>query len=264
MDESGITQWSIQKYHATDVTDQLDWVVEESPVTVIVNGEAFATLLCSPTHLPELVTGFLASEGVIQEAAEIETITFNDAQGFAYVALSKPLPDVIDYSKRVVGSCCGKSRQFYFQNDAKTAKTIMRSTNVSVQTCYALMAQLQKRSETFALTGGMHNAALAVDNLKVVRSDIGRHNALDKIYGYLLNHNLRRHQAVIVFSGRISSEVLLKISKMGIGMIISKSAPSHLALKLADDLNITIVGFVRDNKLNVYTHQERINGSSKG
>jgi FdhD protein len=135
----------------------------------------------------------------------------------------------------------------------------VHSTNVHVEQCFRLMQLLQERSTDFQATGGIHNAALCTPNeLVIVRSDIGRHNALDKIYGYCLQHELSLSDKLIVFSGRVSSEVLLKVSKMGIGIILSKSAPTTLALDLARDLGITIVGFLRGQTFNVYTHVDQI------
>lgn len=125
--------------------------------------------------------------------------------------------------------------------------------------CLTLMDHLQEESQHFKKTGGVHNAALATKNqLLKIRTDIGRHNTLDKLYGYMITEQIPAHDKVIVFSGRISSEVLLKISKMGIGMLISTSAPTNLALQLATDLRITTVGFARGTSLNVYTCPERI------
>ncbi len=121
------------------------------------------------------------------------------------------------------------------------------------------MEELQQQSEQFMRTGGVHNAALAEpDGLLAVRTDIGRHNALDKIYGHMLRSRISVKNKLIVFSGRLSSEVLLKISKIGAGIVLSKSAPTDLALRLADDLQITVIGFARGSKMNVYTHPNRI------
>src|SRR5699024_4164892 len=123
------------------------------------------------------------------------------------------------------------------------------------------MNELQNQSDHFQATGGVHNAALCtVDELVAIKTDIGRHNALDKIYGYILEHDIPLADKIIVFSGRISSEVLLKISKTAIGILISKSAPTDLALNLANDLGITAIGFARRNQMNIYTHPHRIFG----
>src|SRR5690625_6778114 len=140
-----------------------------------------------------------------------------------------------------------------------TAKTVTSKLTIPAEKYLTLMDKLQSESNAFQKTGGVHNAALCtVDELLIIKTDIGRHNALDKIYGYILEKNIPLADKVIAFIGRISSEVLLKTSKMGIGIIISKSAPTDLALNLANDLGITVVGFVRGKKMNVYTNQDRI------
>jgi FdhD protein len=237
-----------------------DYIADEFPLTIKVNGEEFATMVCTPTELEELVVGFLASEGLIRMYHDIEAITVDEDRGFAYVDLvKKQAISKDDYSKRFIGSCCGKSRQFYYQNDVRTAKTIMKSTEISTDQCFKLMNMMQQHSKDFKLTGGIHNAALcSSDGMLLIRSDIGRHNALDKIYGHCLKNRIKLSDKILAFSGRISSEVLLKVSKIGVGIILSKSAPTTLAIDLAEDLGITTVGFIRGNSFNVYSHTERI------
>lgn len=252
--------WNIVRYDRGEKKTEHEIIATEYPLTVYVNDQEFATLVCTPTNIEELVIGFLASEGFIRLYSEIKEIQVDKEQGFAYVTLNKELEqDRHSSSKRFIGSCCGKSRQFYFQSDVMTAKTITSRLQIPAENCLALMEKLQEGSKAFQKTGGVHNAALCtIDDLLVMRTDIGRHNALDKIYGHILQENIPLADKVIAFSGRISSEVLLKISKMGIGIIISKSAPTDLALKLADDLGITAIGFARRKTMNVYTHHERI------
>lgn len=252
--------WEIVRFNGDTPSEQDDIIATEFPLTVMLNGQEFATMVCSPTDLEDLLVGFLASEGMILFNDDITSLSIDEENGFAYVELNNPLEVTEhDHSKRFIGSCCGKSRQFYFKSDVKTAKTVRSQLPISVSQCYSLMEELQDKSMQFKKTGGVHNAALAtVDNILTIRTDIGRHNALDKVYGDILKNCRPLKDKVIVFSGRISSEVLLKISKIGIGILISKSAPTDLALKLADDLGITTIGFVRNDKMNVYTHPERI------
>ncbi|WP_096437842.1 formate dehydrogenase accessory sulfurtransferase FdhD [Alteribacter populi] len=250
----------ILKYESGKLIEAEDMVANESALTVQVNGEEFATMVCTPSHMEELVMGFLASEGLIRLPNEIDSLSIDKDKGFAYVILkNKKISSANFVTKRVIGSCCGKSRQFYFHNDMKTAKTVTTKTTITPDQCIALMKAMQDGSSDFQKTGGLHNTALCSKNeVLVSRSDIGRHNALDKIYGHCMFHQISLKDKVIAFSGRISSEVLLKVSKIGAGILLSKSAPTSLAIELADDLGITAVGFIRGNRFNVYSHPERV------
>lgn len=130
---------------------------------------------------------------------------------------------------------------------------------MTTEDCFRLMHEMQDGANIFKKTGGVHNAALCnVNGIVLSRMDIGRHNALDKIYGYCLRNNISMQDKIIVFSGRISSEILLKVSKIGCEIVLSKSAPTELALQLAEQLGITTVGFIRQHTLNIYTHPKRI------
>lgn len=260
MSSEVIRQWPTLKYVDQSLHAIEDEIVTEFPMTVRLDGEEFATMVCTPTHMQDLVVGFLASEGIIQTYQDIQSISIDKDAGFAYIELTnKRIVNKDMVAKRVIGSCCGKSRQFYFLNDAKTAKTITTKAQVTVQQCIHLMKQLQEGSYDFQKTGGVHNAALCDPHqILVARTDIGRHNALDKVYGHTIQHPVSMKDKIIAFSGRISSEVLLKVSKIGVGILLSKSAPSDLALELAQDLGITTVGFIRDGRMNIYTHPERI------
>lgn len=249
------------KYRNGQVQREPGHIAAEYPLTIYVNGDEFATLVCTPSDLEEMVVGFLASEGVIRFYHEINQLEIDVKQGLAYVELNRSVHQVKDfYAKRVIGSCCGKSRQsFYFYSDLRTAKTIRTAPTIPIQTCFALMKRLQEKSAAFKTTGGVHNAALCTpEELLIMRTDIGRHNALDKLYGHILINGISTADKIIAFSGRISSEVLLKVSKIGVGILLSKSAPTDLALQMANELNVTTVGFIRNNELNIYTHPERI------
>jgi FdhD protein len=240
----------------------VDSIVTEFPVTVKINGQEFVTMVCTPEYIEDMVIGFLASEGVIRNYKDIDDIWIQDEEGFVHVKTAKVNPYSRDFqSKRYITSCCGMSRQgFVFVNDALTAKKMedIRVT-LSTEDCFRLMSDMQQSADTFHHTGGVHNAALCdAGGIVLSRMDIGRHNALDKIYGYCLRNDIPVGDKIVVFSGRISSEILLKIAKIGCEVILSKSAPTELALQLAEQLGITTVGFIRNQSLNVYTYPERI------
>ncbi|WP_086428162.1 formate dehydrogenase accessory sulfurtransferase FdhD [Staphylococcus cornubiensis] len=254
------TNQPIVRYENGVLFETEDDYVTETPLTIMVNREEFATVICSPNQLEELVLGFLASEGVILKRDELKSIEIDEHRGYAHVEITSPLHDRIQLStKRLVASCCGKSREFYFQNDAAIAKTSMSNLQLTPPQILSMMARLQDQSRVFQATGGLHNAAISDGNdFYIHRQDIGRHNALDKLYGYCIHRHISVRDKVLIFSGRISSEILIKAAKIGVGMIISKSAPTTLAVQLAHDLNITAIGFVRNGYFNIYSHPERV------
>lgn len=241
-----------------------DSVATEYPLTILVNGEELATVVCSPSHLEELVLGFLTAEGVLARGDPVRDLYVIPEEGIAVVEAPERAgaPERALFGKRFVGSCCGKSRAgFYFANDARTARAVEGDLRLSAGDCLRLMGELHAASPLFAGTGGVHNAGLATrGGLGVVRTDIGRHNTLDKLYGHALRDGVPLEDRAVVFSGRISSEVLLKVAKMGCPVLLSKSAPTDLALDLAEELGVTTVGFLRDRSMNVYTRPERIEG----
>ncbi|ANF97924.1 formate dehydrogenase accessory sulfurtransferase FdhD [Paenibacillus bovis] len=262
MDYNVQQQRSIVRYKRGQFTEEPDTVVSEQPVTIKVNGEEFVTLVCTPEYIEDMTIGFLASEGVIQRYSDIQELWVQEQQGYVHVRTDRWNPQHRQlFTKRYITSCCGTSRQgFVFFNDARTAKKMEDiHVRVSFEQCFQLMDNVQQSAELFQRTGGVHTAALCEpDHILLGRSDIGRHNALDKIYGWCLRHQINMQGKIMVFSGRISSEILTKVSKIGCEVILSKSAPTALALDLADHLGITTVGFVRDDSCNIYTHPQRI------
>ncbi|KQL57095.1 MULTISPECIES: formate dehydrogenase accessory sulfurtransferase FdhD [Bacillaceae] len=243
-----------------------DVVATEIPITVKINGEEVVTMISSPDHIEDMVVGYLVSEGVILSVSELTDLRYEAKRGFVHVTLKQALNPLHHHlqTKRYLTSCCGMSRQsFIFAADAKTTKTMKtRHVVLSPTDCLALMNELQEGAMTFKETGGVHNAALATPSgIVLMRSDIGRHNALDKLYGYCLRHKLSLEDKVIIFSGRLSSEIVLKVAKIGCEVILSKSAPTNRALEIAEELEITTVGFIRHQSMNVYTVPERINRS---
>ena len=266
IDRAVDTAFPVWRYSADGWSAGEDAVAEEIPLTVRLDGEEFVTVVCSPQDTEDLVFGFLAGEGIIASPEDVERIDWDEAAGFADVRLRRRLDGAeADFGRRVIGSCCGRSRQFYFRSDVRTARTSISRVRMRPEECLAAMAELQRRSAEFARTGGVHNAALWSPGrgLIAMRTDIGRHNALDKLLGYCLRRGIPTRDAAIIFSGRISSEVLLKTAKIGAAILIAKSAPTGLALRLAHDLGITAVGFVRGGRMNVYTHPERLGVDEK-
>jgi FdhD protein len=236
-----------------------DLIVRESALTVHVNERELATLVCSPVDLKYMVVGFLCAEGILIERDDLVEVTVDEKQGLAWVRTRRERLAEKLFLKRCLNPCCGRPRASYLAEDAMPCKPVTAPLTVPVAAVHHLANLLQECSHLFRRTGGVHGAALAWGGeILIFREDIGRHNALDKIYGQCFLEAIPRSDKSIVFSGRVSSEVLLKVAKMEAPVLISRSAPTDLALDLADDLGITVVGFARDGRCNLYTHPERI------
>jgi FdhD protein len=242
-----------------------DVVAREFPFTIILDNQELVTLLCSPTNLKYLATGFLLSEGLLKSKNEIKKIIVDDRRGVARVETERDREldrDVL--FKRLITSGCGRGASFYSAADAQNQTKIESRIEVSILEVFTLVSEFQHHSQVYRATGGVHSAALCdTKHILVFNEDIGRHNAVDKVIGECILNDISTDDHVIITSGRISSEILLKVAKRNIPMIISKSAPTNLGVSLADDLGITLIGFVRGKRMNVYTHEWRIKTNGK-
>lgn len=256
-------QVKIHKYNENQLSVYADTVVREVPVTLFVNDDELVTLVCTPHGLKELAIGFLCSEGILSKPDDLKNVTINHNDGLIWVETSsQETPIKNNFMKRYITTCCGRGRvSFYFINDATGIKPLAAGSSLRITTAEitSLSAALEEKSGLFRLTGGAHGAALCrPDGIISFYEDIGRHNAVDKLFGHSFLEAIPLEDKAIVLSGRISSEILIKVGRMGIPIVISRAAPSDLALQMADELGITVIGFVRGNKLNIYTHPERV------
>lgn len=249
------------KVTGTDFCETEDLIIEEAPLTVYLNGKELVTMLHTPGEERFLVQGFLALEGMISGVKDITKLTFDAKQGLIWVdTVQGDTPSEKLFLKRYLTACCGKgSTAFYFANDTWTAKKVTGEIKLTPQEVYNYSQALDEASEVFRKTGGVHNGAIAADGCFIYCThDIGRHNVFDKLYGHCIADNLTLEDKVMVFSGRVSGEIVLKVSKMNMPVIISRAAPTSLALDLAEELGVTVIGFSRESRLNVYTHAHRL------
>lgn len=249
----------IERIEAHTRARQEDVVVREAAVTLYLNESELVTLICSPTHLRELCLGFLFAEGIIHSREEINSYSANEKDGLVWVETGQAARAENGFLKRHIASCCGRGRaSFYFANDAEIAP-VTSELRISTGEIIALLAETERRAELFTATGGAHGAALAgAGAVLAFYEDVGRHNTLDKLAGWCLLNRVQAADKVLLFSGRVSSEILVKTARLGVPVIVSRSAPTDLALELADQLNVTVVGFARGQRMNVYTRGERV------
>lgn len=253
---------AVSFYKNGSFTEGEDLVVREAPVTIFLNGQEFVTLVCSPGELKELAVGFLCSEGVLSERKNLKSILINEDDRLVRVETAGDPTPQERFLKRFITSSSGRGRvSFTFANDSSGVGRVESDMRVAPRDIFYLTDQLEKLSGVFKTTGGAHSAALCTrDRVVFFYEDIGRHNAVDKIYGRCFLDDISYDDKILVFSGRISTEILIKVAKMGIPVIVSRSAPTELAVKLADQLGITVVGFAREGRLSLYTHHKRVAG----
>ncbi len=234
-------------------------VARELMLTIYLNDKELVTIMCSPENLKELTVGFLFSEGLIKSKEDIKKLEVDEWMGTARVMVSHDAAaDSRFFAKRLLASGCGGSATFYDVSDAATQK-VESGLKVPSAAVISLVHVFQHQSVLYRATHGVHSAALCQgDQIIVFFEDIGRHNAVDKIFGRCLLDNIPTKDRILVTSGRVSSEILQKIARRGIPVIVSISAPTDLGLKIADKLGITLIGLVRGGKMNVYTHEKRV------
>lgn len=257
-----IQTYEVIQFKNNEFCESNQLISEEMPLTVYLNGKETTTMLCSPVDQKYLVLGFLISEGMVQSIEDIREIVINEEDGLVQVEADLVERASTDgYLRRCLTTCCGRGRAgFYFANDHKTTRYIDSNTQfkaTDILKCTATL--LHEASATHSQTYGVHSGAIVENGELILYSeDIGRHNIFDKLYGKCLEQTMSMENKLLVFSGRISSEILIKVSKMGIPCVVAKSVPTTLALGMAKELGITIVGRMRHDSFCVYTHPKRI------
>ncbi|WP_227767185.1 formate dehydrogenase accessory sulfurtransferase FdhD [Zhaonella formicivorans] len=235
--------------------EEEDVLISEQPLTIYLNDKEIVTLLCTPQHLEELAVGFLISEGLLAGEAQV---SIDREKGLAFVTGTENKLMGQTFLKRFITTGCGKGTSFYHFGDIRNKK-IGSEVKIPARNLLELMKEMQQHSELYRMTGCVHSAALCTPEMPLVfREDIGRHNAVDKIVGRCRLDGVDIADKLLLTSGRLSSEIVLKVAKIGVPVLASRSAPSDLAVYYAKELGLTLVGFVRGMRMNVYSHAERI------
>lgn len=239
-----------------------DLVAREFPLTIILDNEELVTLLCTPKDLKYLAIGFLSSEGLVESKEEIRKIVVDDRRGVVRVETSEGRGIAKEaLFKRMITSGCGRGAAFYSAADTTGQAKVESGMTVAAGDVLSLAREFQLRSQVYRATHGVHSAALCdTKNILLFAEDIGRHNAIDKIFGKCLIEDIPLADRMVITSGRMSSEIVLKVARRNIPIVISKAAPTDLAVELAARLGVTLIGFVRGKKMNVYTDGWRVVG----
>ena len=243
------------RFSSGEWTRELRPVPREMALTIYVNGQELVTILCTPSKLNCLVMGFLYSEGIISDVGDVAVMRVCEDESLADVRLSKP--EWSPSALRTLSSGCGGAVSFNTE-----LKRVNSGLMVAPAEVLSLMKQLSAKAELFRLCGGVHASALCdAMNLLVVAEDIGRHNTLDKILGECLLAGVSTKNRLLLTTGRLSSEMVMKAAKMEVPIVFSRSSPTDRSISLAQEAGITLIGYVRANRLSVYTHEERLRTS---
>ena len=241
-------------------TDTEATVTMEHPLTIILNNRELVTLLCSPTDLEYLAVGFLFSEGLLKSKGEIKKITVDDQADVVRVETrkDKELPPELLHRPLIAS---GGGRGTPFHNIAATQGWAKVESQVVIapQEVFELVSEFQHRSRLFQATHGVHSAALCdTKSILVFNDDLGRHNAIDKVFGECILKDIPTEDRIVITTGRAPSEQLIKVARRNVPIMISLTVPTDLGVKLAADFGITLIGSVRGKSMNVYTNKWRV------
>jgi FdhD protein len=273
MSDSAISPVTVQRITLPDqVASLADVTAREEPLEIRVEGRSVAVVMRTPGHDEELTAGFLVSEGVVKQARDILEISQCPSNGNIHgnvvdVLLGGAVVNWESLTRHVfsASSCgiCGKtSIDSVFQSFPPLAGD--PDFSIHPEIIASLPAKLRAAQQTFSQTGGLHASAIFDEQgqMLVLREDVGRHNALDKVLGHGLQADLlpyRRH--ILLVSGRVSFELMQKALAAGVPIVAAISAPSSLAVEFAQTSGQTLIGFLRGPTMNVYTHPQRIYGA---
>lgn len=263
----------VKKVAAESITDASDTLAAEDPLEIrLVHGPShnrrqqnISVTMRTPGEDMELAAGFLFTEGVIGEHSAIQEIVLSE-DGNGSIATVHLKPGTVarlgntqrNFAATAACGVCGKTDIA----DIHTGVTVNRSTfRLAAEQLFGLPAVLRNEQALFESTGGLHAAALFNRNMELLllREDIGRHNAVDKLIGAALQQpSVPLDECVLLLSGRAGFELIQKAAMAGIPVIAAIGAPSSMAVKMAAEWNITLLGFLKDQRFNIYSGAERI------
>ncbi len=241
METSGLTgERMITYYNAGKISSGLEPLVRERHLKIRLNGQEVGRLASSPYDERELAIGYLLSEGILDAGVSLAEIV-------------ETAPDVVEITTVAgpEGMLSGSGPDY--------KKQAVAPDLFSPEQILSLIAELDQQSLTFKRTGGVHSAGLgSAQGLLKRFEDIGRHNAVDKIFGYAYLNRISLADKCLVLSGRVAHEILLKAARNEIPFILSRSAPTLMSVDMAQELGITVVGFARQERFNIYSHPQRV------
>ena len=258
------------RFEAGGASPREDRVTVEEPLEIRVGATTLAVTMRTPGHDFDLAAGFLLAEGIVQRPEEIVRIEHcrevrspEEEGNVVIVRATAPAGDALDRAKRLLltSSSCGLCGKGSIESIRGRFAPVSSDARVSAEVLGSLPAKLRKAQESFSQTGGLHAAGVfdLDGTLLASREDVGRHNAVDKVIGHLFREGrVPLSEAILLVSGRASFEIVQKAVAAGIPILAAVSAPSSLAIDLARESRVALIGFLRDGDFNLYSAEERL------
>jgi FdhD protein len=229
-------------------------IVAEKPVSLTVNGQLWLTFMCTPSSLDALAVGFLFNEGVINSSDDIASVKSCANKDNIDVWLNFSVEEPTNW--RRTSGCTGGYTSVKTQSNTPP---ILNGYVISPQKIIELVSELFEKQKIYRQVGGVHTSILCDgEDSFIMAEDIGRHNTLDKIAGRYILEQIEFENKILITTGRVSSEMLQKAARINASIVISRTSPSSLSIEMANDSGITLIGYARRNRFNIYTKPERI------
>lgn len=248
----------IIKIDDNGIANTNDTIIKEDRVNLYLNGSKIISTMCILKDQDSHAVGFLMSEGVIENIDDIKDIQVSK-DGLNVYINAKINDDNISnlfHEKTLTSGCCvGVSANF---EGKIIEKFLSQKAEFSLEQIRLYLSEFQNNTDLFSKTGCTHKAMLFYDNKKLSSEDIGRHNAIDKVLGKARMLKANISESILIVSGRLSMEMVIKCAMHNVPIVISNAATTALGIKSAQNLGITLIGFSRNNNMNIYTHSNRI------
>ncbi|UOA08536.1 formate dehydrogenase accessory sulfurtransferase FdhD [Methylobacter sp. S3L5C] len=261
-------QRSVDRWQNGHHEKKQDYIAEEVPISLIYNGMPHVVMLATPTNLEEFALGFSITEGIIKNPQELLSARiYNRSNG---IEVQLKIPDnrftgMADKGRNLTGRTgCGLCGASTLKQAIRQPNEVSGDLSLSGAQLRAALTDIKQHQTLNLLTGAVHAAAWVIPGLGIVdlREDVGRHNALDKLIGLLLRTGKDLSAGFVIVTSRASYEMVQKTAWVGITMLAAISAPTGLAIRLADETGLTLIGFARDDQHVVYTHPQRLTHSN--
>jgi FdhD protein len=255
---------TVNRWQGSQHSEEQDCVAEEVPIVLMYNGISHVVMLATPTNLEDFALGFSMTEGIIQNPQEFESVrVYQRANG---IEVSIKIPEhrflcMTDKGRNLTGRTgCGLCGASTLKQAIRQPAAVHSNISVTAAQLTAALNNLRHKQSLNQLTGAIHAAAWVEPERGIidVREDVGRHNALDKLLGLICRTGKEVNTGFIIVTSRASYEMVQKTAFLGIGLLVAISAPTALAIRLAEQAGVTLVGFARDQNHVIYTHPQRI------